>query len=253
MSYLPNHALLHLDLQGAPLEIEVQVFRESRNSLRAAVGTKGLILRIPRYLNEKQEQEAWLWLQNWAKKICRDEPAVLQRFLPRSYADGSSIQVGKRTYGIKISVFNGVTHSARLLSDKTIHFKLANNPPLSPAIQSDAIKNLLSRIVAADYYPEMAARIAHLNAIHFRQSFRQLKLKYLRSKWGSCSGNTIINLSTRLLFAPEEVQDYVMIHELAHLKEMNHSQKFWDLVAGAMPDFEEKENWLTQHGHSCDF
>ncbi|MCB0682671.1 MAG: M48 family metallopeptidase, partial [Saprospiraceae bacterium] len=62
-----------------------------------------------------------------------------------------------------------------------------------------------------------------------------------------------INLSTRLLFAPPKVIDYVIIHELAHLVEMNHSRRFWDLVAAAMPDYEEQEKWLKKFGHRCDF
>ena len=73
------------------------------------------------------------------------------------------------------------------------------------------------------------------------------------SNWGSCSSNKIINLSTRLLFAPPEVIDYVIIHELAHLVEANHSKRFWDLVASKMPNYKEQEQWLKTHGRHLDF
>jgi predicted metal-dependent hydrolase len=80
-----------------------------------------------------------------------------------------------------------------------------------------------------------------------------VRLKYLHSRWGSCSSSSNINLSTRLLFAPEGVIDYVIIHELAHLQELNHSPRFWRLVAEAMPDYQLKEKWLKDNGHLCDF
>ncbi|MDV7393186.1 M48 family metallopeptidase, partial [Arthrospira platensis SPKY1] len=77
--------------------------------------------------------------------------------------------------------------------------------------------------------------------------------KYNSSNWGSCSSGRNINLSTRLLFAPPAVQDYVIIHELAHLVELNHSDRFWKLVSEIMPDYEEKEKWLKEYGHLCEF
>jgi len=56
-----------------------------------------------------------------------------------------------------------------------------------------------------------------------------------------------------LLFAPDEVIDYVCIHELAHLKERNHSPEFWKLVEGALPDYREKEKWLKENSDQCWF
>ena len=74
----------------------------------------------------------------------------------------------------------------------------------------------------------------------------------MSSKWGSCSHTGKMTLSTRLLFAPEEVQDYVIIHELCHLEELNHSDRFWRLVERFDPTYEEKEDWLKEYGHYCD-
>ena len=62
-----------------------------------------------------------------------------------------------------------------------------------------------------------------------------------------------INLSSRLLFAPRDVLDYVIIHELSHLKEMNHSPRFWKIVENVMPNYLEKERWLTNFGNTLRF
>ncbi|HRI62460.1 MAG TPA: M48 family metallopeptidase, partial [Saprospiraceae bacterium] len=82
---------------------------------------------------------------------------------------------------------------------------------------------------------------------------KSVNLKYNHSNWGSCSAHNNVNLSTRLLFAPQDVQDYVILHELAHLVELNHSDRFWSLVQGYMPDYREKEKWLKLNRSKCDF
>jgi hypothetical protein len=92
-----------------------------------------------------------------------------------------------------------------------------------------------------------------LNQKFFNQEINSVKLRYNYSKWGSCSSSNSISLSTRLIFAPKEVVDYVIIHELAHLIEMNHSAKFWNIMRAILPDFELKEKWLRENAWSCDY
>jgi hypothetical protein len=92
-----------------------------------------------------------------------------------------------------------------------------------------------------------------MNANTFQQPIRSINLKYNHSNWGSCSHAGNVNLSTRLLFAPRSVQDYVILHELAHLVEMNHSDRFWALVERFMPDYREAEKWLKVNRAKCDF
>ena len=100
---------------------------------------------------------------------------------------------------------------------------------------------------------EIIRRVDELNHLFFRKTVKSVHFKYNHSNWGSCSASGNLNFSTRLLFAPDDVMDYVIIHELAHLVELNHSDKFWSLVAAAMPDYEEKERWLRDNAHLCRF
>jgi len=69
-----------------------------------------------------------------------------------------------------------------------------------------------------------------------------------RSRWGSCSPKGHIALNFRLLLMPSEVREYVLIHELMHLKQANHSRRFWRLVEAACPGFRDAERWLRRHG-----
>lgn len=77
-----------------------------------------------------------------------------------------------------------------------------------------------------------------------------VRIKEQKTRWGSCSARRNINLNWRLIMAPIEVAEYVMIHELCHLQEMNHSQKFWALVQQAMPNYEESRRWLRENARA---
>ena len=74
-----------------------------------------------------------------------------------------------------------------------------------------------------------------------------MAIKDQRTLWGSCSGRKNLNFNWRLAAAPPEALDYVVIHELCHLREMNHSKKFWALVGLACPDSAARRKWLKEN------
>lgn len=76
---------------------------------------------------------------------------------------------------------------------------------------------------------------------------RRLNVRDTKSRWGSCNRNGDVSLSWRLALAPKEVADYVIVHEVSHLKEMNHSEAFWKTVASVMPDYKIRERWLKRN------
>ena len=80
--------------------------------------------------------------------------------------------------------------------------------------------------------------------------FQRLAVRSQRSKWGSCSARGGLNFNCLLLLAPAEVLDYVVVHELCHLREMNHSPRFWAEVARVFPDYAAARRWLKQNGES---
>lgn len=71
-----------------------------------------------------------------------------------------------------------------------------------------------------------------------------------RAKWGACSRHAILSFSWRLFAAPEWVIDYVVVHELCHLRHFDHSEKFWQLVEKHRPNYRDAERWLKAHGHT---
>jgi hypothetical protein len=79
--------------------------------------------------------------------------------------------------------------------------------------------------------------------------YRSIRINNATTRWGSCGHKDTLSFTWRLVMAPARVVDYVVIHELMHLKQKNHSHKFWTEVAKMMPDYKQDERWLKQNGH----
>jgi predicted metal-dependent hydrolase len=93
---------------------------------------------------------------------------------------------------------------------------------------------------------ELPPRVLELAALH-QLPVRRVTVRNQRSRWGSCSRRGTISLNWRLVQTPVFVRDYLILHELAHLRQMNHSSRFWEEVERLCPGFVEAEKWLKKH------
>jgi len=78
----------------------------------------------------------------------------------------------------------------------------------------------------------------------------RVTIRNQKSRWGSCSSKGNLNFNCLLMLCPEEVRDYVVVHELCHRKELNHSPRFWSEVERVMPNYAEHRRWLKEQGHA---
>ena len=92
----------------------------------------------------------------------------------------------------------------------------------------------------------------HRLAAHHGLTVSRVSVRNQRSRWGSCSPSGHICLNWRLVLMPGEVRDYVLIHELMHLRRLDHSRHFWRLVAHACPRYQDARRWLRENRHLLD-
>lgn len=107
--------------------------------------------------------------------------------------------------------------------------------------------NVFQRWYRAQAQRELPQRVEQLARAHAMQ-FARLRISSARTRWGSCSARGTLSFTWRLMLAPAEIIDYVIIHELCHLREPNHSADFWELVGKLLPDFAARRKWLKEHG-----
>lgn len=231
--------------------VPIKVYVEYRNNVRFYLGRHGAIVRLPIAFSAQQRTAELDRFKQWVSSKLEEKAGYSTHFEEKRYQDGDVLQVGERKYALHITVRNSPSHCARLHNGH-IYIELSSRDQ-DPESRNKAIRDLLSRLVAKDFYPEIIERVARLNLQHFNKPINKITLKYNLSNWGSCSTKGNINLSTCLLFAPSKVIDYVIIHELAHLVEMNHSKRFWALVEKAMPDYKEQIEWLKANWAHCKF
>src|SRR5690606_1527774 len=118
---------------------------------------------------------------------------------------------------------------------------------------TEQIQRAIAKAVGQDQLEWLSGRVHDWNARFFHEKIESIRIKYVKSKWGSCSSDRHLSFSSRLLLAPPPCIDYVIVHELAHLKELNHSARFWQWVARAMPAYKTWDKQLRHHGQKFDF
>ena len=101
------------------------------------------------------------------------------------------------------------------------------------------------RKAAKEYIP---GRVAHFHQFT-GGVYDKVVIRDQKTRWGSCSSNGTLSFNYRLMLAPPQILDYVVVHELCHLKHMNHSPEFWAAVEKVLPDYKERRKWLKEHGN----
>jgi predicted metal-dependent hydrolase len=119
------------------------------------------------------------------------------------------------------------------------------------ALRPDLFNNGLLELALEQWYRSEAARLITEKTTKVSSdmgiNYKRIVIRGQKTRWGSCSHKKNISFNWKLIMAPEPVVEYVIIHELIHLKEMNHSKRFWELVAQYCPDWQQHKKWLKQH------
>lgn len=176
------------------------------------------------------------------------------------FSDRKSISIQIKedaTVHVRVPFYTGSGAARRFIEEKRewirinhqkMRSRLAENaePALSPAQQKQT-EILKKRFLnaAKTYFPRRCAELQKLTG----GVYDKISIRNQKTRWGSCSQTGTLSFNYRLMMAPPQVSDYVIVHELCHLTHMNHSDAFWKKVADVMPDYAVHRRWLREHGH----
>jgi predicted metal-dependent hydrolase len=214
-----------------PFPIEfVRVPRARRYILRVRPdGT--LRVTVPR---GGSRREAEVFVRRHEQWIARERSRVRGESAPPAWQDGSTILLAGEPVRIAVEARDSTLRV--VYGDRVV---LVRNPPdVRRAIERD-LRDLACIL--------LLPRLAELAAAHSLQVGR-VSIRNQRSRWGACARNGNIALNFRLVQMPAHVSDYVLLHELMHLKQQNHSRRFWRLVEAVCPGFRDAERWLKTTG-----
>lgn len=233
--------------------VYLKLYKEVRSSIRYAVGSGGdLLVRLPANFVTAEVERHVTRAKEWYFQQLQENESLQKRVGVVNYEDGQELVVlGQR---VLLSIEEKRTNSCKgRLEPKVengklyLHFLICSG--LSDMERSRLIGDMLGRFLSKYCLKALERRVAYLRDQYFSGAvYGRVSIRNTRRQWGSCSVLGNLSFSVRLLFAPTEVLDYVIIHELAHLRERNHSASFWALVERAMPDYRDREAWLRRYG-----
>ena len=164
----------------------------------------------------------------------RSTQRLVQRpVLPKQWSSGTQIH----WRGELVTIEQSSEISAIRFADQTV-----------PVQKGEDLRTAVERHIwrlAAEELPPVVIHYAQRHGLNVHR----VTVRNQRSRWGSCSRRGVISLNWRILQAPLFVRDYLILHELMHLRQMNHSRRFWSEVAGVCPDYRTADRWLSQHSH----
>jgi predicted metal-dependent hydrolase len=201
------------------------------NGVEVVVPRRMALRHVPPFVEEKRP-----WIERTLRRFREAELSAP----PVELADGGVVPYLGRELLLRVRVERWRQRSHVALRGEVLRVAVA-----SPG--QDAIRDALERWYRARAREEVAWRLDEACA-RTRSSYRSLSIRAQQTRWASCSSNGTMSFNWRLLLAPEEILDYVVEHEVAHLDVLDHSDRFWRLLASRCPDYREHERWLRRHG-----
>lgn len=213
-----------------------KLIRSKRRSISLEITRDArLIVRIPKYADLEDVKQFILEKEDWIQKKIAEAGVRVKKATPKRFISGEEFHYLGEKYKLLVS---------RAQNEANLIFN--NGFYLAEEYQNKA------REIFIKWYKRQAKinipkRVQWYAAQH-NLKHGKIKITSAGKRWGSCSAEGNINFTWKLILLPIRIIDYVVVHELAHLKQHNHSKKFWLEVEKMLPDYKERRKWLKKFG-----
>lgn len=230
-----------IDVAGRSMPLTIRPdARARRITLRIEPGGRGLKLTVPKGLKEREINDFLARHQGWLM-------TKLARFpVSSAVSEGRYIRLRGEPYRIvRTGKLRGVTETSEIDGEKV----------LLVGGTEDHLARRIREFLKVEARRDLDL-LARRHAARIGRRVASVSMKDTKSRWGSCSHDGNLSFSWRIVMAPEHVIDYLAAHEVAHLAEMNHSDRFWAICEDLCPRTEEAKRWLKRNGamlHVMDF
>ena len=221
-------------------DISVLVVRSNRRKTATVKVKDGEVsVAVPQELSTDRITQVLADKTNWLS----EKLALHQQSQPttnKAYVSGESFSYLGRNYRLKINV--GIFSNIKLINGRLV-MSCATGDRFPHIIRNSMKK----------WYQAMAAKKLNEKALRYAEQIgvepKSINIKNFKARWGSCSVDGDIDFHWKIMMAPNRVVDYVVVHELCHLLEHNHSPKFWKHVERTLPDYAVNKEWLKTNKH----
>lgn len=221
------------------------IFTDGRTA-SASLKDDRIVIRVPKCVRTAEAEALFLNLKRRISRSLEEHP---ERFRKHAleFRDGQMLSIYGKYLSITIEHSQSGRKWAKVYDDKVV-VKLPD-AVYGGSEHSKLVTRLVTRALCRSFRQLVWSRVSELNRANISARIDGITLKDIKSRWGSYSPRSKkISLNVRLLFAPQEVLDYVIVHELCHSRVHNHGKKFWSQVAIILPDYRNQIRWLRMRG-----
>ncbi len=221
-------------------EIKIdKIIRSQRKTIALEITPElKLIIRAPYHVTRYEIENIVKKKEHWIKKTTDRIKTTINR--NQTYKISSSLKDGN------LFLLFGSAYRIKIGTSKKNHISIKNGEININVKENSNPKNLIvkwCKKILRDYIDSKVKEISKLTGLYPNK----ILITSAKKRWGSCSGKNNLNFTWRLVMAPKEIIDYVVIHEIFHIKEKNHSKRFWNHVESLISDYKEKRNWLKEN------
>ncbi len=229
--------------------IYYSIVRSNRKTIGISISPGyGVKVSAPRMVSDKQIAEVLRSKSSWILEKLSYLENIKSEIPKRKFSDGEMFSVLGKEYPLKI-VINPQMASSVSISNNCLVVSLPQN------IYEDNSENRteLIRNLIVNWYKQLTMEVISERVNFFSKKMEvipsNLIIKDLKSIWGSCTGKNTININWKIIMAPMDIVNYLVVHELTHIKIKNHSKHFWGLAESILPNYRECSKWLKDNGH----
>jgi len=219
------------------LDIKIEkIIRTKRKTIALQITDEALlIVKAPFDVSDETIMGVVIKHKNWIERKKKNIRARDPKYSPKEFVSGEGF------------LFLGRYYKLNIVDEQDVPLKFENGFYLSRKVLSRA------KDVFIEWYKKMAYEKILDRVLWYAQkkniTFNKINITNARKRWGSCSSQRNLNFSWRLIMAPLSVIDYVIVHEIIHLEEKNHSRLFWIKVKMLIPEYEKDKAWLKKNSY----
>ncbi len=234
------HSVESVTINGRPFAI-MRIATANRNAT-ARLRDGSIVIGLPSRWPADERERVGASLLKRAVRAIEKGRWKLDKGGKARFFHGQRLKALGREYEIVIA--RGSRFGARAANGR-IEVRAAEHPDADTRISE-----LVRREITRELMPQLVGRVVSINQRHFQATIPKITVRDNLTRWGSCAPDGAISLNFKLLFMPERVLEYVIVHELAHTRYRSHGPRFWSLVERALPDHRERRRWLKENGSS---
>ena len=222
--------------------LKVKVLRSNRKTSAIHIVGNELQIRVPTRVKDRNIVEILetkeRWIRNKSIQL-QNQPIIKER----EYISGESFPLFGRY--LKLNILEGEKVGTQLIDDYLITTVRSSE---IGELRKSIIKTYIEKWYIKEAYKRLEEKVIKYSQI-IRVSPREIKVRNYKTRWGSCDKKGRLTFNFHLIKAPHPIVDYVVIHELCHMIQPNHSKFFWNEVAKFDPSFKNHKNWLRGNGN----